>query len=159
MILENAREVTYRISTINEGPKILHNSPARYNSPATLKRALADLQILVNQAIFPHVKTLNLVLVTEGLVQEHFNVIFKLFVATGCIVTLEEVCTGGFGPRGSQEHQKELSTMINIAAKEWYQPWVTETPTADSISGKGIWRGMKVSWARHREWDRRFVVP
>jgi hypothetical protein len=78
MVMANAREVTYRISTINEGPESRHpDSPQLWNNSVVLKRALGHLQILVNQATFPHVKTLNVVLMTEGFVQKHLNVILK----------------------------------------------------------------------------------
>jgi hypothetical protein len=78
MVITDAREVTYRISTISEGLGFhLHEFPNMWNDPAVLERALSDLQILVDQATFAHVKKLNVVLMTQGLVQKHLNVLFK----------------------------------------------------------------------------------
>jgi hypothetical protein len=78
MVIINAREVTYRISTINEGLGFhLVEDPKLWNDPAVLRRALRNLQVLVDQAAFPHVKKLNVVLMARGLVQEHLNVLFK----------------------------------------------------------------------------------
>jgi hypothetical protein len=77
MVITNAREVTYRISTINEGLRHLDGNSKLWNDPAVLERALSDLQILVSQANFLHIKKLNIVLMTHGLVQKHLNVLFK----------------------------------------------------------------------------------
>ncbi len=78
MVLTNAREVTYSISTINEGLGFhVNENPKLWNDPAVLERALSDLQVLIDQATFPHVKKMNVVLMARGLVQEHLNVLFK----------------------------------------------------------------------------------
>jgi hypothetical protein len=78
MVITNAREVTYRVSTINEGLGFhLHESPNLWNDRTVLEQALSDLQILVGQATFPHVKKLNVVLMTHGLVQRHLSVLFQ----------------------------------------------------------------------------------
>jgi hypothetical protein len=92
MVKENAKEVTFKISTIKEGcdlPKDEHNVLDR---GVILKRALGEPKVLLNESTFPHIKTLNLILNAQGLVQCHLNVILKLFTAMGCIITLEEVC-------------------------------------------------------------------
>jgi hypothetical protein len=58
---------------------------------------------------------------TPGLVQEHLNIIFKLFVATGCMITLEEVCNGNFGVHSpsTEPNKTVFGGMVEIAAKEW----------------------------------------
>jgi hypothetical protein len=61
MVKENAREVTFKISAINEGPKRLPTDPATVNHGRTLRRALGDLRVLLNEATFPYAKSLNLV--------------------------------------------------------------------------------------------------
>jgi hypothetical protein len=61
MVKENAREVIFRISTINEGPKRLPDSPATINQGSALRRALSDLGVLLSEATFPYVKALNVV--------------------------------------------------------------------------------------------------
>jgi hypothetical protein len=61
MVKENAREITFKISAINEGPKRLPTDPATVNHGRTLRRALGDLRVLLNEATFPYAKSLNLV--------------------------------------------------------------------------------------------------
>jgi hypothetical protein len=72
-------------------------------------------------------------------------------------VTLELVGNGKFGPRGRQESHQKFHEMVGVAAKERDQDWiVTERPiTASRLPVQGIWRGMKVAWARHLEWKNR----
>lgn len=168
MVITNAREVMYRISTISEGLALdAPEPPNHWNNPAVLERALGDLRILVDQATFPHVKNLNVVLMTQGLVQKHLNVLFKLFVVSGCVVTLEEVGNGKFGAKGRQESDLQFLKMVEIAAKQWDQDWiVTEPPIAVSSlcvqnmwQVHNTWRGTKVRWARHREWKNRKFAP
>ncbi|KAE9371457.1 hypothetical protein N431DRAFT_558980 [Stipitochalara longipes BDJ] len=155
MIKENAREVTFKISTINEGCNFPHDKHATLNRGIVLRRALGDLRVLLNEATFPHVKTLNLVLNTQGLVQSHLNIILKLFAATGCVITLEEICNTQ--PATSR---KAFGEMVALAARAWGQTWLlTEKPTEQS-SGEGTWHGYhNVSWGRRRKWERLFVKP
>lgn len=97
---------------------------------------------------------------TLGLVQAHLNIIFKLFVATGCTITLEEVCDGNFGAHFpvSQPDQASFGRMIELAAEGWGQDWVVkEDPTEESTFGRGVWRAQQVSWVRYREWNRKFA--
>jgi hypothetical protein len=80
----------------------------------------------------------------------------RLFVVTGCGVTLEEVCNGKFGAQGSQEGDKEFLEMVQNAAKEGGQNWIlTEAPIATLVVRHVLWRGTRVSWGRHREWKNR----
>jgi hypothetical protein len=57
---------------------------------------------------------------THGFIQQHLNIIFKLFVTTGCILSLEEVCNGVFGPHfpASQPDMTTFGEMVELAAKE-----------------------------------------
>jgi hypothetical protein len=57
---------------------------------------------------------------TYGLVQQHLNIIFKLFVATGCTISLEEVCNVDLGPHfsASQPDKTTFGGMVELAAKE-----------------------------------------
>jgi hypothetical protein len=76
-------------------------------------------------------------------------------------VTLEEVGNGNFGAKGRLESHLQFLQMVEIAAKQWGQDWiVTELPTvASKLCVEDIWRGMKVRWARHREWkNRKFAL-
>lgn len=89
----NAGEVTFHISTIAEA--LLRDAP-RPSSPdqlRTMERALQELQVLVDDATFPHVKAQYIVLETPGLCQKHLDVIFKLFAGNRCLAGLEEVCS------------------------------------------------------------------
>jgi hypothetical protein len=81
----------------------------------------------------------------------------RLFVVTGCSVTLEEVCNGKFGAQGNQEQETEFLKMVETAAKESSQDWIlTEMPIKISTTGQGKnWRGTSVLWARRREWKNR----
>jgi len=92
MVKENAREVTLKISIINEAGNLPNDAITTAQRKIILKRAQSDLQVLLNEAMFPHVKILNLVLNTQGLLQAHLNIISKFFATTRCVITLEEVC-------------------------------------------------------------------
>lgn len=158
MMKTNAREVTFHISTISEGRKLQYDEQINYNNAFMLKQALENLQVLVSEATFPHVKNLNVVLLTHGLVQKHLNVIFKVFSVRGCAVTLDEVCNGKFGPEGNQHNEETFREMANHAASESGQGWMlTEKPIMESRFNGGLWRAMRVSWVRHRTWNRVFA--
>jgi hypothetical protein len=157
MMKTNAREVTFHISTINEGGEPKCVKPKDINA-LTLERAVENLRLLVSEATFPHVKTLNVVLLTHGLVQKHLNMILKLFANTGCTMTLDEVCNGVFGAEGSKPKEKTFGEMVKRAAKECGQEWMSiEKPIMESRSDQGLWRGVRVSWVRHRTWSRVFA--
>jgi hypothetical protein len=97
---------------------------------------------------------------THGLVQAHLNILLKLFVATRCIITLEEVCNGNFGAHfpASQPDKASFGRMVELAAEQWDQDWVVkDKPTDESTFGRGVWRAQQVSWVRHREWNRKFA--
>jgi hypothetical protein len=152
MMKTNAREVTFNISTIDEGPKASYSPP---NNAVTLMRALENLQLLVGTATFPNVKTLNVVLQADGLVQKHLNVILELFAVSGCIVQLEEVCDSRFG---DQQDEVTFGEMVQKAAKAAGQEWVlTEKPNLESKVNRDVWRGKRVIWARRRIWNRVFA--
>jgi hypothetical protein len=157
MMKTNAREVIFNISAIDEGPKATFG----YHSPSdavTLTRALENLQLLIDTATFPNVKTLNVALRTHGLIQKHLNVIFELFAVTGCIVKLEEVCNEDFRAQQDDQDEETFGTMVQNAAKVAGQAWMlTEKPNMESRVGRGIWRTKRVSWARLRIWNRVFA--